>query len=322
MKIVHGLDSADLKLSKSVLSIGNFDGVHRGHQQLVTQGGLLAANEQAPFVVLTFEPHPLDVVRPGGGPKHLSTLNDKLDLLADAGADITVVATSTPQLLGMEAERFIRTVVDIFHPVHILEGPTFGFGRGRRGTPEVLQELGRRWGFGVCIIEPVRLQIEEGELVPVSSSVIRQLIDQGKVHRAALCLGRPYMLSGEVVSGDGRGAEMGFPTANVDGIEQMIPADGVYAGALHVGGKRTLAGISIGTNPTFGGSDRKVEAHLIDFAGRLTGQSVGVELGIWLRLQRRFQSPQDLADQIANDIEAVKAWARDGGAEHQRYCAS
>jgi riboflavin kinase/FMN adenylyltransferase len=205
----------------------------------------------------------------------------------------------------MEPEDFIERIVHTFKPTHIVEGATFGFGRKRRGTPELLRALGEELGFETCIINPVELTLPGNETVTVSSSVIRKLVAEGRVHLAALSLGRPYTLSGKVVSGDGRGADLGFPTANVAGIECLVPGDGVYAGSARVGGSKCLAGISIGSNPTFDGHNRKVEAHLLDFHQ---------QIGRWLRPQRAFRSADELRSQIDTDVQAVRAQGADSAA--------
>ncbi len=308
MNIIRGLNAATPKLGKSVLLIGNFDGVHRGHQQLLAQGAMFAADRKVPLVVLTFDPHPLALLRPDRAPGKVMRLSDRLDVLAQHDVDVTVVAESSPELLGMEAEAFIELVVETFQPTHIVEGSTFGFGKGRRGTADMLRTLGERFGYEACIIDPVRMQIGDREILPVSSSVVRGLLAEGKVHRATLCLGRPFTLWGKVVSGAGRGTGIGFPTANVGEIEQLIPGDGVYAGAVRVGDQKCLAGISIGTNPTFGGDgDRVVEAHLLDFEDDVYGRTIGIEFGAWIRSQRKFASADELTVQIASDIAAVRA---------------
>ncbi|HNQ23715.1 MAG TPA: bifunctional riboflavin kinase/FAD synthetase [Phycisphaerae bacterium] len=320
MKVYHGIETLEPPLSQCVLTVGNFDGVHRAHQQLIAQAGLFAANTGGPVVVLTFEPHPLSVVRAAQAPPRLSLPEQKLGYLADAGADITVVARSEPALLGMEPEDFVETVlVRRLHPTHMVEGPSFGFGRGRRGNAELLQRLGQRHGFQVHVVEPVTVQVDQGETVMVSSSLIRRLLEQGKVHRAALCLGRPYTLMGTVSSGARRGRKLGFPTANVDVTEQLLPGDGVYAGRVVVGDRPYRAAVSIGTRVTFGPGQRQLEAYLLDFQGDLYGQVLGVELHRWLREQRRFESPPELVEQLQRDAAEVRAepdWSASAGRLH------
>ena len=314
VKIVRGLDASELSLERSVLTIGNFDGFHRGHQQLVAQSALLGANDRAPVVALTFEPHPLAVLRPEDAPPRLSTPDMKLALLSQAGVDVVVVAASMPDLLRMEPEAFVERLVSLLGPIHIVEGSTFRFGRNRRGTPELLVSLGVRLGFVGCVIEPVKLQVEDDEFVPVSSSLIRGLLSEGKVRRAALCLGRCYSVAGRVGSGAGRGADLGFRTANLECVEQLVPADGVYAGAAHLRGTSVPAAISIGTNPTFDGAQRKLEAHLLEFGDEIVGEPIEVELRIWLRAQRKFESVEALRGQIEADVAAVREWGRHAAA--------
>ncbi len=306
LKVVRGLDSDACRLPRSVLTIGNFDGLHRGHQQLLAQGAVFAANRKAPLVALTFEPHPIAILRPEAAPPRLMHLDQKLDHLARHGVDVVVIAETTTNLLGLEADRFIERLVGRLHPTHIVEGATFGFGRGRSGNPDTLRELGDRLGFEARIIPPLQLTIDDDETVTVSSSVIRTLITDGRVHLAALAMGRPYAVTGSVVTGDGRGKGMGFPTANLNDIETLIPGDGVYAGTARVGDVKCLAGISIGTNPTFSGTARKVEAHLLDFHDRVNERTVHVEFGRRLRDQRAFGSTEALVAQIDEDIQAVR----------------
>jgi len=312
VRIVRSLDVGTLNLERSILSIGNFDGFHRGHQQLLAQGALFAENERAPLVVLTFDPHPIAILRPDQAPARLATQSDKLEALRRHGVDVAIVLESSPELLGMEPDRFIEVVVEAVHPVHVVEGSTFGFGRQRRGTPELLGVLGDRFGFKVCVIEPVRLQIDEHPKVAVSSSLIRKLVSAGKVYRAALCLGHPYSLTGCVLTGVGRGATLGFPTANVADIRQLVPADGVYGGLATVRGCSTPAAISIGTNPTFDGSERKVEAHLLDFDQNVTDEPIRLNFDFWLRKQRKFADGDDLARQIAADVATIRARTASG----------
>ncbi len=307
MKVLHGLEALESPLAQSVLTVGNFDGVHRAHQQLLAQAGLFAANTGGPVVVLTFEPHPLTIVTPSKAPPRLSTPDEKLRYLAEGGADITVVARSEPDLLNLEAEAFIEDIIlKRFNPTHIVEGPSFGFGRGRTGTPDVLRQVARHSGCEVHILEPVTLQIDQGETLMVSSSMIRRLLAEGKVRRAALCLGRAYALTGQVVTGDGRGRSIGFPTANIEAPGQLVPGDGVYAAEAVIDGDRRTAAVSIGRKPTFGGAALAVEAHLIDFDGDLYARTIRIEFHRRLRPQQAFASTEALIAQMGRDVEDIR----------------
>jgi len=309
VKTLHGLESIAAPLERSVLTIGNFDGVHRAHQQLLTLARSLAEETQGSVVVLTFEPHPLTIVSPAKAPPRLMPLEEKLRWLEAAGADITVLARSEPALLDLEAEEFIREVVrKRFNPAHIVEGPSFGFGRGRKGTPELLQRVAGSFGCEVHIVGPVTIRVDTGEDLLVSSSLIRKLVVEGRVRRAAACLGRPYCLVGSVVEGDQRGRTIGFPTANVAVADQLIPADAVYAGRAETGGASYACAISIGNAPTFSGTQRRVEAHLLDFdGGELYGAPIRIEIERRIRGQRSFPSAEALAAQLSRDVESVRA---------------
>lgn len=294
-------------MQDTILTVGNFDGVHRAHQQLLAQAGLLAADSQAPVVVLTFEPHPLQIVAPERAPQRLTPLDERLRLLQQAGADQVVVVHSTRELLKLEAEEFVQQVIiERFHPIHMVEGPTFGFGRGRLGTPLLLRNLLKPTGCRVHILDPIKLEIEGGDPLMVSSSLIRNLLTEGKVRKASYCLGRPYALFGEVVTGDQRGRTIGFPTANLKVDDQLIPAQGVYAGRAIWEDQEILAAISIGCSPTFGQTERRVEAHLLDFQGDLYGQTLRLEFYRRLREQVKFESADKLSKQLHLDVQQVR----------------
>ena len=220
---------------------------------------------------------------------------------------MTVVARSEPALLGLEPERFIREVlVARLHPTHVVEGPNFGFGRGRRGNTELLRQVGMKVGFEVHEVEPVTLEVDESKSVMVSSSLIRRLLAESKVHRAALCLGRPYTIRGEVVPGVQRGRRLGFPTANLALADQMLPGDGVYAGKALLAGARHQAAISVGTRETFDHGARQLEVYVLDYEGDLYGQVLEVEFERLLRPQRKFESAELLIEQLQRDVNAVR----------------
>lgn len=307
MKVIHGLESLDPPLRQVVLTVGNFDGFHRAHRRLLEQATAFARAAGNPVVVLTFDPHPLSIVAPQKAPPRLTTTDQKLQLLRDAGADVAVVARSEPELMGIEADRFVEDIlIRLFHPTHIVEGPSFGFGRGRKGTPELLTSVAGRFECKVHIVDPVRLALEDDKDAMVSSSLIRNLIAEGRMQDASLCLARPYCVTGVVAEGARRGRTIGFPTANVADIEQLLPGDGVYAGHALVDGQAHSAAISIGRTPTFGAGDRQVEAHLLDFDVDIYGRSIQIDFERRLRDQCTFSSASELTDQLRRDVEAVR----------------
>jgi len=307
----YGLPAIDPPLQASVLTVGNFDGVHRAHQRLLAKACALAREAGTRVVVLTFEPHPLTVVAPEKAPPCLTPLADKLAHLEAGGADITAVAKSEPALLTMTAEQFVEEVlVRRFHPIHVVEGPTFGFGRGRKGTPQLLDALSDKHGYQLHIVEPVTIQMEDGSTPMVSSSLIRRLLRDGQVGAAARCLTRPYSITGVVVPGRSMGRRMGFPTANLGPTDQVILGDGVYAGAATIEKGVFPCAMNLGAAPTFSIEQPRIEAHLLDFDGDLYGQSIRLTFLRRLRSQVKFTSAEALASQLRADVQAVRAGAQ------------
>jgi len=307
VKVIAGIESLGKPLEKSVVTIGNFDGVHLAHRALLDRVRAQADMDSIPAVVFTFDPHPLSVVAPERVPPELTPYAEKTRLIAECGVDLLVVARSHPALLNMEADEFLREVIcRFFHPVQLIEGPTFGFGKGRKGTPQLLAALAPQLGFELHIVEAVTIQLDGGAAETVSSSLVRRLLTAGRVADAAKCLGRPYRLIGTVQTGDRRGRTLGFPTANLKIPRQMIPGDGVYAGMAHAEGAAVPCAISIGTNPTFHGGLRRVEAHLLEFDGDLYGQELSIDFTHWLRAQETFFSADELIRQLRLDTENVR----------------
>jgi riboflavin kinase/FMN adenylyltransferase len=319
MQVVYGLDALAQLPAGSVLSVGNFDGVHRGHACI-----LAAARQRqallpgSSIVIVTFEPHPLTVLRPALAPPRLSSAAEKQVLLAAQGADYLAILPPTPQTLGLTAEQFWAILRDQTRPRHMIEGSSFNFGKNRGGDIGKL----RQWSAGTAVqlqvIDPVCVPLLNLHVLPVTSSAIRWLLANGRVRDAAICLGRPYSLQGPVIKGFGRGAKIGIPTANLQCLDQLIPADGVYAARCDVDGIAYPIALSIGTMPTFGSHDRQIEAHLIGFAGDLYGRQIRLEILDWLRDQRKFPSVQALKDQLAADIATSAARA---GMDAQRQIA-
>ena len=301
LNVTNGLDGLRALAPGGVLSVGNFDGLHLGHRKIIeTAKRLLAPG--ARLAVVTFEPHPLTVLRPDLAPPRLTPPETKRELLAAAGVDDLVELPPDPQVLNLTAEAFWQILRDDVRPTHVVEGKSFNFGKGRGGTIDKLRE----WAAG----SPVKLEIIEGVSVPlldlqvveVSSSLIRWLTAHGRVRDAAICLGRSYALRGEVVMGHQRGRTIGVPTANLRVTDQLVPIDGVYAGRSAIDGKTYAAAVSIGTMPTFGENERQVEAHLIGYAGDLYGRVIEVELVDWIREQWKFPGLDALKSQLRRDI--------------------
>lgn len=305
MDVMHGLESA--ALTDVVLTIGNFDGVHRGHQAILAAGRRRADAAGAPLVAMTFDPHPLAILTPDHVPPTLTPLHEKLRCLERAGTDGVVVVRSTPAFLNLSADAFLtQVIVGRFRPVAVVEGASFGFGRHRQGNVETLRAAAPNHGFEVEVVEPVRIELGGHPGTVVSSSFVRQLIQSGTMDQARLCLGRPYALFGRVGHGAGRGRGLGFPTANLLVEGQLVPGEGVYAGRTRIGDRWFAAAVSIGRNPTFDGETLSVEAHLLDFDGDVYEQDLRVELIEWLRDQRRFASPEALREQIDRDVTRTR----------------
>ncbi len=285
-----------------VLVIGNFDGVHLGHQRLLREAGELARPSRLPVVALTFEPPPDRVTHPQDRPERITPADEKCRLLLDGGADYVVVLTADRELLSKTPEQFIDEVLrDRLGPRFIVEGEDFRFGRHRAGDVHTL----RRAGFEVRIAQPVVLELDNAPK-RVSSTLVRDLLRSGAVEQAARCLGRPFVLYGTVVGGHGRGRLLEFPTANVGGGEQICPADGVYAGRAAVAGIDCPAAISIGVKPTFGPSERTVEAFLLDAEGDFYHKPAALSFLRYLRPQETFETAAALKDQIAKDVQRVR----------------
>jgi riboflavin kinase/FMN adenylyltransferase len=290
---------------RTVLVVGNFDGVHRGHQSLFACANALADQHNATVIAVTFDEHPVSVLRPDQAPPMLMQHNQRAAALADLGVSQIEWLHPTPELLGLPPEQFIETLVDRFNPVAMVEGPNFRFGKKRRGDPQMLRQLGQRFAFDVQVLDLMSVPLRDKTLAPISSSLVRWLVGHGRVTDAQICLGRPFALMGEVVRGDQRGKGIGYPTANLNCGKQIIPTDGVYAGHALIDRARHLAAISIGTKPTFGQHHRTVEAYLIGFDGDLYGRTVELALTRFLRDQYWFPDTGQLVRQMDHDVRRI-----------------
>lgn len=304
-RVLEGLQGLAAVPAGSVLSVGNFDGVHLGHQTILAVARRLRQESNAPAVaVVTFEPHPNTVLRPDAVPPRLTPPALKRQLLAAGGVDLLVNLPPSQEVLNLSAEHFWQTLRDQVRPSHMVEGRSFNFGKDRGGTIQRLAEWASASSVRLHVIDGVSTPLLDMTVVPVSSSLVRWLLFNGRARDAAICLGRPYALAGPVVKGYQRGRTIGIPTANVDCGGQLVPEDGVYAARCLVEGRTYPTAVSIGTMPTFGnGLKRQVEAHLVGFDGDLYGQVLRVELLDWLRGQKKFNGVDALKAQMHRDLD-------------------
>ena len=289
------------------VAIGNFDGVHRGHQSMAALLVQRARAAGVPAVVLTFNPPPVEILRPGQVPPRLSTLEQKARLLAECGVDVIIAYPTDHALLNLTPEAFFEQIVlGELDARGLVEGPNFFFGHDRAGDVRKLGELCERAGRLLDVVSPVRV----GDRL-VSSSEIRASIAAGRLAAAVEMLGHPYQLRGTVARGAGRGRSLGTPTANLESIATLVPPDGVYAGTARWQQQDYPAAVHIGPNTTFGENARKVEVHLLDFSGDLYGQHLEVGLLERIRDTATFPSAEDLRRQLERDLADVRgAWNR------------
>jgi riboflavin kinase / FMN adenylyltransferase len=287
---------------RSVVTIGVFDGVHRGHQRLINRAVQVAEERGLPSVVMTFDPHPREIIRPGQHPALLTSLNRRAELVAELGVDAFLVLPFTPALVKMTADEYVHEIlVGGLHAAAVLVGENFVFGHGAAGDVAMLRRFGKRFGFDA---EGVPLATDSSpSAITYSSTYIRSCIDGGAVELAAEALGRPHRLEGVVVRGDQRGHELGFPTANLDPTPYAaVPADGVYACWFHYNGRRLPSAVSVGTNPTFSGRQRTVEAYVLDVDEDFYGRRVALDFVRRLRGMERYDSVDALVEQMTRDV--------------------
>jgi riboflavin kinase/FMN adenylyltransferase len=299
MRIVRGVKNFSERLPNPVLTLGNFDGVHLGHQAIFKKVVERAGEIKGTSMAFTFEPHPLKVLSPERSPQLLNTFHGKMRLFEAAGIELVICANFTRVFADQHPEDFAREV--LHRQIGVTEvyvGYDYAFGRGREGSIESLKRMGATYGFKVGVIEPVQV-----DGLVVSSSTVRDLISNGRVAEAARLLGRNYAIEGEVVHGSHRGHTLGFPTANLKTANELIPAFGVYAVLAHVGG-RTFKGVaSIGIRPTFDSGPVSVEVYLFDFSEDLYGREMEVVFIERLRGEERFSSAEALVRQIREDVQ-------------------
>ena len=290
----------------STLSVGNFDGLHLGHQKILRAVVERARATKTKAGVVTFDPHPLKVLRPAQAPALVQTLRQRLDGLQSMGLDAALVVHFDLAFAALTAQQFARDIlVGKLRAAAILVGQTFRFGHNNAGDVALLSDMGRELKFGVEIIPPVVL---EGQMV--SSTTVRRAILEGRPSEAASLLGRPFVLTGEIVRGSGRGSTIVVPTLNLAPEQELLPKTGVYATQALVGGRLYNAATNVGFRPTFDGTRISVESHLFDFSERLTEGRLEVRFREYLRDERKFASPQELVEQIGADIEQAREFFR------------
>lgn len=290
-----------------VVTIGNFDGVHRGQRELIARVRARAAELGAPALVVTFDPHPMKVLRPEGAPLCLTTARQRERLLGETGVDAVAVIRFTASFARTTAQRFVDGfLVGRLAVVEVHVGSRFTFGRDREGSLEFLTERGAELGFEAHGVPEV---IDGGE--PISSTRIRGLVAAGEVEEAGRLLGRAYLVAGRVESGEGRGRELGWPTANLSPVNELFPGNGVYATGAMLDGESTCRKsiTNVGVRPTFGGgADPVIECHLLDFEGDLYERRVELAFRRRLRGERRFGSPEELVEQIQRDVDGAREY--------------
>jgi riboflavin kinase/FMN adenylyltransferase len=287
----------------TVLTMGKFDGLHLGHQQLILANVHHARQLGFLSAVLTWEPHPNRVLRPDVPLRLLTSLDEKIDLIGALGPDLLIIAPFTTETRATRAEDYMQTICAAIPLRELWVGEDFAMGRGRAGDAAALMTIGQQLGFAVGTVARVYF----GE-TPVSASRVRELVQAGQVAEAVDLLGRRFALRGVVIEGDRRGRTIGFPTANLAVAEEhILPADGVYACQVVIGNERLPAVTNIGMRPTFDGHRRAVEAHLLDWSGDLYGQTITVEFVDHLRGERKFAGVAELTEQISRDIGQARA---------------
>lgn len=302
MQVFRHIDDPGLAVKKSVVTLGNFDGIHLGHRALIEGAVHDARTLGVPAVVLTFEPHPVKVLAPGRAPKMILAHKDKMQLLQSLDVDIVVVQHFDLSFAKIAAEDFIRRfLAERLKPAKLWVGRDFRFGQGRKGGAEDLLGWGEQCGFSVAIVEPI---LVGG--VRVSSSQARELIEAGKVDAVTELLGRYHFVSGRVVTGHRRGRDLGFPTANIVARTELIPLDGIYATIFHLADRDLASVSSVGINPTFGTGPKTVESFILHFNGDIYGAAVRLSFVQRLREERAFPTVEMLVEQIGRDVDSAK----------------
>lgn len=328
MRLLETISEFGQATKGGVLTIGNFDGVHRGHQEILAAAGA-AANERATeLIAMTFEPHPVAILHPERAPGVLTPLALKASLLARCGVNTLIVLEGGDEMLRLSPGDFVRRfLVENLRPSVVVEGVDFNFGAARAGNIETLRKLGVENGFDVSVVQPKEIKLSTGQSVRVSSTLIRYMLESGHAVDAREALGRPYRLIGEIIPGRGIGKKLGFPTLNMKKPRQVIPAEGVYAGFVRIGDSTEdvlpdrdavlPAAYSIGQARTYGDDfPLLIEAHLLnEQVGHAPGKFMAMDFVERIRSQHKFKTPEDLCRQIAKDCDQARAILAEKGAK-------
>jgi riboflavin kinase/FMN adenylyltransferase len=303
LKLIDGIENVKQKLPHPVLTLGNFDGVHLGHQAIFRLLKERARKKNGTSVVFTFVPHPLSVIAPERAPKLLTTYKEKIELIKKCGIDVIICANFTKEFATLKAEDFVKDVLcRIIEVKEIFIGSNYLFGKGRRGSPELLKSLGKESGFTVTVIDEIKMND-----TTFSSSKIRTLVAKGKVDEASKFLGRLYSVEGMVISGAKRGKSLlKTPTANLSTANELLPKDGVYAVTVELDRKTYGGATNIGYNPTFKDKKFSFETHILDFDGELLGRTLRVNFIKRIRDEMKFSNVKELSIQLKKDIEDIR----------------
>lgn len=304
MQVIDGIENLKQQLPYPVLTIGNFDGVHLGHRAIFRILNKRARENNGTSIVYTFVPHPLRVIAPERAPKLLTPYKEKIRLIEACGIDVIICTNFTREFANISAEDFVKEILcKTLNVREILIGSNYLFGKGRKGSPELLKKLGKECGFSVSIIDEIKI-----DNATLSSSKIRTLIAKGKVEEASKLLGRQYSVEGIVVEGAKRGKSLlNIPTANLLTANELLPIDGVYAVTVDIDGKIYGGATNIGHNPTFDDKKFSFETHVLDFEGQLLGKTLRVNFIKRLRDEIKFASVEALGTRMKKDIEEIRA---------------
>ena len=302
MEVFHGIEAVQKKFKNPAITIGNFDGVHMGHQALFQRVKQWAGELNGESIVVTFDPHPLEVLFPEKAPLFITSHRQKLDLIARCGIDATIVIPFDHEFSQMSAREFVKVIlVDKIGTRAIVVGHDYRFGHSRVGDIPFLRKLGQQYGFEVEIVTAIKMNH-----TPVSSTSIRRMIAKGDVSEANRLLGRPFEVGGIVIEGRKRGVKLGFPTANIRMQGVASPRTGVYVIEAEVDGKTYEGAANLGYNPTFGDAELSLEAHLFDFNQDIYGKYITIRFIDRLRDEKRFSGPEELRAQIQKDIDTAR----------------